>query len=480
MAATPVDVPTPPAPVTPAGEPSEPMAPAGVVINGAQQAATVTAPPQVANGGGKKKWIIPAVATAAVAAILGGGYVFGMYLPNRPETVFSKSLVQTGKAADKLVEYSSKQMQAKYVGSKIDGTLSVKSSGASIDATIKGESDAKNTALTLSADVAGQKMSIDLRMIDSAQSTSPDTYLKLAGVKSFLQQAGGAQLAALDGQWVAMDHTVVDSFKKQLETATGTQANLSETPTPEQINDAIAKVQAVNKAYLFTDDKDKAVLHYKDFVGKETVDGRVLNHYTVGYDKAHLEAYMDAVSKALDESKLNDWSKKQNSGKNLSDLISLKSAKEAVAKNKGTETFDVNVDTATKLIQSVTFTSQDKTTPGTLTIAQNYTSGDSYPFSLRVKTTGKENPSDMTLGLTANMKTNVLDLNLKGASGTNSDTTYTMVAHILPSNDKVTITAPTGAKPVTDVLKQLGVDPGVLGSSTTVPQVAPASNLRTQ
>ncbi|QQS18572.1 hypothetical protein IPL68_00450 [Candidatus Saccharibacteria bacterium] len=283
-----------------------------------------------------------------------------MYLPNRPESLFSSSLQRSGQAADKLVDYMKTADTS--ASETYNGTVALQSSGVSLDATIKGEGDQENAKLTMDANVAGQKFTADMVMVDAAQSDMPDMYMKVGGVKSMLEEAGGAQLAALDGQWIGIDHTLLDSYLNMQEEQLGTNSSMPTTPTNEQLKDALTKMQAVNKQYLFSGDKDKAVVTYKKYVGKETKNGRDVKHYTAGYDKAHFKAYVEAVAKALDESKLNDWAKQQDGGKKISEMLNVSELTSSIDKMKADDTFDMYVDVKTKLVQSLVFTmKEDKT-----------------------------------------------------------------------------------------------------------------------
>lgn len=445
----------------PLGSGAVSSAPSAVGSMSAGLGGAATVPPS-----SKKKWLIPSIAGGALLVLLSTGYVFGMYLPNRPEAVFKSSMSRSGAAADKLIEYSQTLDKTGYTGAAMDGTLAVKSSALSFDATMQGKTDGTNSEMTVAANIAGEKMDVDLRMLDSATSDSPDLYLKVSGVKQILGSSGGSQLASLDGQWIAVDHTLLDTYKKQLESSAGASADLGVAPTAEQINDASAKVQAVNKMYLFTSDEAKSVVAYKSFVGKETVDGRSVNHYTTTANKTNLKAYIEALGKALDSSKLDTWSTAQNDGKHISELLDTKSIKDSVDDIGDNETFDMYVDAKTKLVQSVTFTDKTEGNSGTLTFAQNYTGGDTYPFSVRVKSADAADNMDITLGMSLNTKTNAVDMALKGDTG---DINMDMKAKITPNKEKVTVQAPSGAKPVTQVMKQLGLDQSVLGAQTSVP-----------
>jgi hypothetical protein len=469
-ASTATTQPTEPAPFASAAptnsvQPNEPVTentPSAPVADAAPVASGSVEPAPVVGTKPKKKWLIP-VAAGTLIALLAGGYVFGIYLPNRPENAYKIGMKLTGIATDRVINYTKERK--KYASSSIDATASVKQAGGSFDMAIKGESSETAGIATVDANITGQKINAELRVADAAQSENPDVYLKLTGVTPFLQQmSADPKLAQLDGKWIAIDHTIIDTYQKQIEAQSG--ASIKEMPTADQVNDAVAKVQQVNKDYLFTTNKDKAVLQYKEYVGKDTRNNRAAFHYKTGYDKAHLKEYVKAVGKALDSSKLNDWSKKQADGKNLSALFQLSSLEDTVEKTKGDETFDLYVDQGTKLIQSVVFTDK-KSDGGTFTIAQNYTGGDKYPFEISAKGSGS-NKIAMVLGATVDTKTDKVNFSAKLDS--DASMSFSMSGTMTPSNKKLSVEAPTGAVPLAQVLQQFGVDPSVLmGSGVTTP-----------
>lgn len=416
---------------------------------------------------GKKKGLLLALVAGGVAALLVGGYVFGMYLPNRPEAVFKRSLVASGMAADKLVTIAEKNTSLKT--SVMDGTLAVKSSGTTIDAKITGKSDAKNFQYNLATELGGQKFSADFMLLSAEKATNPDIYLKVNGIKSFATQPAMAPLASLDGQWIVADHTFLNNLQKQSGTPTNS-LSLANQPTTAQISDAMQKIQSVNKQYLFNSDPAKAVVTYKTFVGTETRNSRSVNHYTAGYNKENLKNYLRAVGEALDTSSLNGWIK-QSSGKNMSETLSLDSLVARVDKTKGDETFDMYVDRKTKVVQGLTFT--DKAgKQGTLSLNQNYTGGDEYPFEVHFKGTDK-NKTDVKIGLSVNAKSNVVKAVVTAKT---SDTMeLTMNIKGTPSNEKLSLTAPTGAKPITEVAKLFGADTSSLLGGQAAPTGTPAN-----
>ncbi len=401
----------------------------------------------------KRRWLLPAVLVIAVVLLGAGGYTFAFYIPNRPGAVYASSLKRTGEAVDTLVTYSNKQAQKQYKSYGVDGKISVTADSTSFDATLSGSVDLQaNATATLSAGIMGQHVSVDLKSVHVAGSSSPDIYLRASGVKTALDAAGASSLDGLDGQWLSIDHTLLNSYAANYGNGMSMAAN--SLPTAAQSQDALAKIQTVNKQYLFTTNSTHAVLQNKKYVGKETKDGRSVYHYTVGYNKTHLKSYVDALSSALDGSSLNNWSKKANAGKSLSEALDVSSLKTAVDGAKANYTFDMWVDTKTKLVQSVQF--GDVASPGsTFTLAQNYTSGTSYPFTFSYQgklTDGTTESSSLklTVDTATDKETGVVTMN---AGSTKLGLNFT----VTPSTKGVDVTAPTGAKSVADLLSGLGL-----------------------
>ena len=449
---------------TPSSVPAATPAPSSdgqphMVVGGAEQSQTATpmgpiVPGTVTNGGGKKKWVLPAAVTAALVVLLGGGYVFGVYLPNRPSTVYSTSLKNSGKAVDALVDYTETASKQNYKSYGVTGTLKVKSAGASVDGTLTGSFDETgNATVSAKVDALGQNVNVELRSLKVKGNDSPDIYLQLKGIKAALDSFGASSFDNLDGQWIAVDHTLLDTYTKSLSQASASGSGLtSAPPTAAQATDALKKVQEVNKQYLFTSDSGKAVLTNQKYIGKETQDGRSVYHYTVGYSKDHLAAYVGALKTALDSSSLNDWSKAQ-SGQNLSKQLDLDSLVSSTKQLDGKYTFDLYADVKTKLVHSVKF-SDPSSSDTTFTLAQNYTGGDEYPFDLgfSTKTDGQTSKGDIKA--TLNKKTNNAEISLT-ATAAGSDINFDF--KLTPSDKAVQVSAPSGAQPIMNILGQLGL-----------------------
>ncbi len=421
----------------------------------------------------KRRWLLPIGIGIAVLLLLSGAYVFGLYLPNRPTAVYSKSMSRTADATDVLVKYAQTQATAKYTGASVDGTYSGKLSSVAFDGTIKAQTDGSNATTVLTADIAGQKLNLETRSIKVPQSVFPDIYAKVSGLDSVSSVIGTSLASSLNNQWIVFDHTLLDTLQSS---ATGSSATSSATPTLSQIDDAAGKVQAVNREYLFSNNADKAIFTYGSFVGAETKDGQKVNHYKVSYNKSHLKAYASAIGTALDGSSLNDWAKKQYDGKNISEVVDLNGLQKSIDSSKSGTTFDMYVNLKTKLVQSLHYAQKQESGNGTdaITISQLYTgSGTTYPFQLDFSTTGSTG-SDMqgTLKLSVDTKANTVHF---GGAFTSlvkgDDSRLSLTVDAKPTTAPLTVTAPTGAKSYNDIMTEIIGSPGVLGAETNTPNV---------
>lgn len=436
-----------------------------------------TAPnvPPVTSGSAKKpinKKLLMIVAGVVVAILaISGGYVFGFYLPNTPENIYASSLTNTADGLDKLIAYSKLEEQANYKSASFNGSANVKSPSGSFDVTFSGSSDKDaNANMQLSADIMGQKANANVRSVHASGSTNPDLYFQVTGIKSYLDANGLNQLDSLDGQWVSIDHTLLDTYSSALKQNLGSSMSpTSSVPAYTDVQDAIDKAEVVNRQYIFSTNPSKAVLVNQKFVGKETQNGREVNHYKLGYNKAHLQAYVTALSTALDSSKLNDWSKKNNDGKSLSQVMDLTKLENEIKDAKTDYSFDLWADTSTKLVSKLAFTDPTNSS-SVFALSQSYDGKSSqYPFAIDF--TGKDdsgNPQTGTLSLAVDMQTNKVTGTLAATTkSTDGTTTINASFDATPSNTAVNVTAPSGAKSVTDILNELGLGGLASGSPLT-------------
>ena len=433
-----------------------PQAPLEPVMVGSQVGGT-----PISGGSSKKKWLIPVI-VIALLLLLGGGYLFAIYLPNTPGNVYKSGLSNTAQGYDALVKYSSDAQSKHYKGYKTDGSLKLTATGLSADGSFSGQSDGNNGTGTLSLDVAGEKFSANARTVQPTGQSTPDLYLQLNGIKPILDGYGLSTIDNLDGQWVVVDHTFIDSLAGA-STGTSHAGSLS-SPTAAQVQDALTRVGAVNKQYLLSTDPNTQVLQNKKYLGKSTVDGRSVYGYQVGYDAGHLKTYVTALGQALDASKLNDWAK-QATGKSLSSTLNISTVANSVSTNKSTYTFDMYIDAKTKLIHQVHFSDATDPINNYVNLGLNYTGGSSYPFS--VKFNAKSGSTITTATVTATLDTTTskisgnFNLNVNDAT---SPVTLSANFTATPTNDTLTVTAPKNAVSLNTVLGKLGLNSSMFTS----------------
>lgn len=425
----------------------------------------------------RKKHLTIAGIALALILLLGGGYVFAFYLPNTPNRVYGTSLVNSGKALDQLIKYSEQQQQIAYKSASVVGSLSIKTGSSNTQVNVSGASDNKDTTGTVSSSFLGNSVTANFRSILASGADFPDTYFQVKTNPALLNQFG---LGSLNGKWIGLSHTYVDSILKNLK-----QQQLNSTlplaaevkpPTQAQIDDATNKAQVVNKHYLFTADTSKAVLANKKFLGKTTLNGRTQDHYSVGYNKNNLAAYVTAMGSALDSSQLNTWTRATYKGKNISQVVDLSSLASSIKNSQGTYRFDLWADTKTKLVSKLAF--GDPTNKSTVFyIGQNYTGGSSYPFSFGFTETQSGSTTTADVGLTVDTVTHKLMFNLTGGATGGTGTTLSGTFTITPSENVVHIVAPTGAEPLQSVLNSLGLGglPATISGSNATPASASGS-----
>jgi hypothetical protein len=400
----------------------------------------------------KRLWLF--IIALVIVLGLAAGYVFAFYLPAQPSNMYKSGLTNTGKALDALITYSAKHKADNYKSASFTGSAQVKSAEGSFDFDTSGSVDNKgNGSATLKADVMGQKFQGNLRTVIPKKSTTPDIYFQVSNAEKLLSQYG---LQKYSEKWIVIDHTMLDTLAKSAENEKDKTTPEVTAPTYDQVRDAIDKVQTLNKQYLFTTDPQYAVLKDQQFIAKEQIHDRTHYHYKVAYNKDHLKTYVAEVKKALDSSKLNEWSEKVNH-KKLSEQIKFDDQIKEIDKAKSDYKFDLWVDAKTRVVSQLQFT-EVKDSSAKITFGQNYTGGDQYPFSLSFNSKDDNgHPESGTLNMTIDTKTNKVSFDLTGkiqdATGKSAD--FSGDFSITPSTKGVKVDAPKDATPINNVIGEL-------------------------
>jgi hypothetical protein len=402
-----------------------------------------------------------AIAGAAAVLVLGGGgYVLGYYIPNRPANVYKAALTNTGDGYDQLAKYAQdKDIAKKLQNTEVTGSYKVETDSASTDGSFKAHVDDKNATFSGDIGLGTARMTVDGVVKDAENSDSPDLYMKVGGIKGLGAQFGVPALDTLDGQWITVDHSLIENLSKQIESSQGldSKGSTMTAPKEEDAVEASKVIGDVSKKYLFTSNKDNAVLQMDSFVGKETVDGKPTNHYKVKANKEHLKAYLKELGKGLDGIKLNDWAK-TNYDKSLSELINIDQMVKQADRINSSDTFDLWVNTDTKMIHKVRFADKKDAAKNFMELGLNYSSGAEKPFFINFASDQDGTTTTGKLDMTLNTETNVMKFELNVDENSDGATTKLAVnMDMKPSSSKVDVTVPTGAISLSEALQRLGL-----------------------
>lgn len=459
----------PPAPQAPEPE-AQPPQPAG-----AQQPVQQTTPmqPSQPNAGGNvyvgggpggtarqmpsRQRLLMIAGAATVLVLATGAYVFGFYMPNRPSTVFKAALNNTAEGYDQLVTYADKvQSSNTFDNTQIDGTYTIDAGDSTMDGTLTAHIDNGNSTFSADMGASGVRVKLEGMTKKVSNSDTPDAYVKLSGIRGMGANFNMPSLDTLDGQWVAIDHTFFSNFAKSSAGSSASSNPATTTPSEKDIVAAARVVGSVARKYYFSTTPSTAVFKMTDFVGKETSEGKATNHYKVSVNKDHVKAFATELGTELDKTKLNDWAK-TNYGKSLSALVDVEGMKKSADSIKATDTFDLWVNTKTKLVHKVRL-HDTSNKDAYYDLGLNYNGGAEKPFFVNAYTKEGTTTSAVNFGISVNTDTNAVKLTFNTNSTTDgAKTTMMLSATAKPTTSKVQVTVPTGTITLLDALNRAGL-----------------------
>ncbi|HEY5667742.1 MAG TPA: hypothetical protein VIR03_01115 [Candidatus Saccharimonadales bacterium] len=405
----------------------------------------------------KRLFMIAGAATVLVLAT--GGYVIGFYMPNRPSAIFKAALNNTAEGYDQLVAYADKvQSSNAFNNTQIDGTYSIDSGDATVDGTLAAHIDNGNSTFSTDIGMSGIRVKLEGMTKKVNSSDIPDAYLKLSGIRGLGANVNMPRLDTLDGQWVSVDHTLFSNLAKS---PAGSSSGASPTVTVPSEKDVIAAARAagtVARKYYFSTTPGTAVFKMTSFVGKETAEGKAANHYKVIVNKDHVKAFANELGAELDKTKLNDWAK-ANYGKSLSALVDVDGMKKSADGIKPGETFDLWVNTKTKLVHKIRVSDTSTANKDThYELGLNYDGGAEKPFFVNTYTKEGVTTATVNFGISVNTDTNAVKLTLNAQSDTGGHkATMTLNAIAKPTTSRVQVTVPAGTITLLDAFNRAGL-----------------------
>lgn len=405
-----------------------------------------------------KKVFIPAI---VVLLLIGSAsaFYFGYY--NSPSFIYSESLKNTGTGYDRLVTYADQQSKLGIAGYSGSGTYSASSSSANVDGTMSFQDSQGNSDTTFSVGTQGVRVNVDARTIKSG-AAEPDVYIKFAGIKGLGTMAGDPGLdpafAKLDGKWIFIDHTfLVGQDKQSGQTNTGD-------PTREQLLDEARAFGQVNKEYLFSTAKDKAVTTVVKKVGKETIDGRSTYHYQIALQKDNVKKYILAQRDALEHSKLDAWLKQSHEESSV--LKSFNDAADSTKNIKASDTYDIWMDTGQRIIYKVRYNFHPNPANNYVDYGLNYKGGSDYPFFISGKSQdGNDGATTYSFTTDINTSTNTAGFHYDEQTGGSDPYKLHADFNLKTSRTAINIARPTaGVISLTQAADDLGYGDLVSGS----------------
>jgi len=402
----------------------------------------------------------------AVLLLSGATYAAVVYLSNTPDYVYARGIENSGKLIDNLAMYAQQLQSAPYKSMALDGSMQGRDILGHYDIDLSGTENRNGDGLfTASGDVDGMPLNSTIRMVSVGGNSLPDAYVKskdLNALKPLIGVQGLPTFDQFDNKWIVIDHNLLESYVDNLMRIADKSIDKkqpSPSPTLAQISDALSKVQAVGKRYLFTTNSTTAVFKKTSFIGTETNDGRQLNHYRVTYNSAHLAAFLQAFGQALDGSQLNTWSREVSGGKSLSQTLSLSAMDHGMQPSSGNSgAADIWIDRDAKVITKVQFNNPSPTL-SSIVVTQGHTGGNLYPFSVTYNGKDKNNSTyAATVSFTLNASTHAATFAFSNRSQTDG-LLDVLDAHVrlTPSDTTIHVTTPSGATPFLTALGPSGL-----------------------
>jgi hypothetical protein len=399
----------------------------------------------------------------ALGLALVGGYVFGLYLPNTPPNVYETGMARSGKALNSLIISATEQKQLEtYNTSSIKGSVSAnlgEEGTYSGDFATTFDKTSMDGGLNVQLKAKGEETkSISLKAMSKLPSGSvyPDVWLQFTGLKSSGMSGLAPGLADYEGKWISIGSDYLKSLGADYGVTGGD--NTKDRVTAADVAEIARASATVTQQYLFSTDPGKAVITQKSYVGKERMDGLNTYHYKISINTNHAKAYCVALSNAV----LSTNAAKKLSGESDKEIAKDKQDAEKdcpkiIADNvKSSDTFDMWVDGKYKLIHKIRIYDKDDRRSYT-DIGQTYFGGNR--LSLFTNFHDDQNKTDGTFTLDTDVRAAKTSgrLTLKSSD---KDFPYDVTVKLSAeaSSKSVSITPPSSAVPIQDILKKMGFD----------------------
>lgn len=422
----------------------------------------------------RKPWILGGAAAGVVLLLL-AGVVFGYYLPNTPDRVWSTGVGRTGKALSKLVSKAAEPKTiAQFEQSKMTlnaslkwGTYSGKLTwtGASDKTNTQGKIVASSTDSSSGSTTSDYNATIEYLAKYSETKQLPDFYFKLSDLKNISISDYSPKLEGYVNTWIFVSADALTQYAPNLSASV---TDKDKRVTSQDIASAAKVVAETVQDYVLTSDTSKTVLAKKSFVGKETVDATKTYHYKAGINIEHAKAYCAVIVQKMFDTALYKKLQSDSSQTDQDKKIAVKDCQESMDTTlKESDTFEVWIDSGSKLIHKIRVPSEQGNTTTYTEFGQTYKGGDAISLFARYHDGGQQ-PYDVEWTLDTNMATGVTESKVTGkpAKASADDVELQVSFKSEPTTGKVDVTVPKDAVPITTILEALGVSGNGAGAIT--------------
>lgn len=446
---------------------------------------TTQLPPEEGGKKSKKKLII-ALTAFAVILLLGAGYVFGFYIPNKPENVWKTGLDRSGDAIEQIVNKATETEKLNQIkNSEITGSLEFSSQDLNFNGNLVSKLNETKSDSNLDIsfqDNTGQETSLNLKALTHLPEGKkyPNIFFQFNGASQLGLNAFIPELSKYESKWIGVDSDYLEELSNYGggTKPEGNQKNI----TSEEYAEIVRTVSATSSEYLFTSDPEKAVIENRGFVGKEEVDGLKTYHYQAAVNEANAKKFCVALSERVIV--LPAWQKlfelDEESTQKMKDSAKITCEGEWPKDPDDDGVFDVWVDSKYKLIYKIRdYTDKDK--KDYFEIGQKYTGGDDILFFANVH--DDESQFDLRLELGTNLETNITKVSLSASQKSEAITglfgPFEAKASFeaKPFDGEINVDEPEGTIKLQDILESLGVN-STSGGSLLAGQQAKAKEAK--
>jgi hypothetical protein len=411
--------------------------------------------------------MIPIIAGIVLAAGVGAA-AFNAGAQNSPDKIWKDALSNTAYSYDAVLADATNDQSRSLI---FDGSFKLKSPIAA-DGQMKGRWSNKNTVLEGSTGLSGLRVGSEIRSIVADGNDVPDVYVYLDGLDIVQGLLGSAQpqlgslIEQVNGQWIAIDRTLIDRGLTQLEqdTAFNTEVLMLSRDNINEISRSSAKVI---KDYLLTTDSDKAVFQIADEQsegqGEEEFEGVLTYKYIVTVNKDNLKSFAVAYKDALKNTQFDEYiASTSYDGETFEELIEFDQIIEVIDSIDFSETQnEAWVDLDNRLVRNIRISPTDQGTKkgSYIEFALLYDGGKTLPFTFSINSAADEKVEDgidATFGAEYNQEDSsvALSFNIAGSLD-GQDIDIEAELSITPSDEDVSVEKPTGAKNILEIVGQL-------------------------